>query len=341
MTVDQIVERDDGPLWPQRQDSHVFFNQYDGPKPELYGRYIDDCIGAISSSREELDQFITSVNSFHPALKYTWEISETSLAFLDIKVSIRGNALCTSVHYKPTDSHSYLLYSSSHPSHVKNSIPYSQFLRLRRLCSDDSDFSSKSEEMCQFFENLPKNLYLIVAFISILTYRMVSAVHRVRVFTKLLKPVYATSHNLGYLTGNCIWFDQTCLYRLNCHRKRFEKLTFRALTPLSERGTYCGVGETKNRAWPNSSSKFLHPTFLIDWHVLHRPIKFPSIRPIHAWTANTRYFALTRVSFRGRNYKRIRKLPLPLIEKNTFKAWEMLLICTFSTTILLQKKKKR
>ena len=27
-----------------------------------------------------------------------------------------------------------------------------QFLRLRRLCSDDSDFSSKSEEICQFFE---------------------------------------------------------------------------------------------------------------------------------------------------------------------------------------------
>ena len=131
---------------------HQFFNQYNGPKPELYSRYIDDCIGAISSSREELDQFITSVNSFYPALKYTWEISETSLAFLDIKVSIRGNLLCTSVHYKPSDSHSYLLYSSSHPSHVKNSIPYSQFLRLRRLCSDDSDFSSKSEEMCQFFE---------------------------------------------------------------------------------------------------------------------------------------------------------------------------------------------
>ena len=35
---------------------------------------------------------------------------------------------------------------------VKNSIPYSQFPRLRRLCTDDSDFSRKSEEMCQFFE---------------------------------------------------------------------------------------------------------------------------------------------------------------------------------------------
>ena len=57
-------------------------------------------------------------HSFHPALKYTWEISDTSLAFLDIKVSIEGDGLCTGVHYKPTDSHSYLLYSSSHPSRI-------------------------------------------------------------------------------------------------------------------------------------------------------------------------------------------------------------------------------
>ena len=95
---------------------HQFFNQYSGTKPELYHCYIDDCVGATTSTREELDQFKTAVNSFHLALKYTWEISDTSLAFLDIKVSIEGNGSCTSVHYKPTDSHSYLLYSSSYPS---------------------------------------------------------------------------------------------------------------------------------------------------------------------------------------------------------------------------------
>ena len=101
---------------------HQFFSQYHGPKPQLYGRYIDDCIGATSSTKEELTQFITAVNSFHPALKYTWEISDTSLAFLDIKISIEGNGLCTSVYYKPTDSHSYLLYSSSY--HHASRIQY-------------------------------------------------------------------------------------------------------------------------------------------------------------------------------------------------------------------------
>ena len=74
------------------------------------------------------------------------------MAFLDIKIPIEGHGLGTSVYYKPTDSHSYLLYSSSHPSHVKNSRPFSQFLRLRRFCSDDSDFSEKSEAMCQVFD---------------------------------------------------------------------------------------------------------------------------------------------------------------------------------------------
>ena len=75
-----------------------FFFNYHGPKLDLYKRFIDDCVGATSSSKEELDQFITAVNSFHPALKYTWEISENSLAFLDIKLSINGNSLSTSVH---------------------------------------------------------------------------------------------------------------------------------------------------------------------------------------------------------------------------------------------------
>ena len=45
-------------------------------------------------------RFIGFVNSFHPALKFTWEISETSVTFLDINISVQDNKLATSVHYK-------------------------------------------------------------------------------------------------------------------------------------------------------------------------------------------------------------------------------------------------
>ena len=92
------------------------FNQFDGPKPELFGRYIDDCLGATSCTKEELERFIGFVNSFHPALKFTWEISETSVTFLDINISVQDNKLATSGHYKPTDSHSYCTRLPTHLS---------------------------------------------------------------------------------------------------------------------------------------------------------------------------------------------------------------------------------
>ena len=60
---------------------------------------MDDCIGATSSTIEELTQFITAVNSYHSALKYTWDISDTSSDFLNIQISIESNGLCTSVYY--------------------------------------------------------------------------------------------------------------------------------------------------------------------------------------------------------------------------------------------------
>ena len=78
-------------------------------------------------------------------------MKSNNVSFLDILVSINRNRLITSVFYKPTDSHSYLLYSSFHPNHMRRSIPFSQFLRLRRLCNEDEDFPSKFLEMKTFF----------------------------------------------------------------------------------------------------------------------------------------------------------------------------------------------
>ena len=48
--------------------------------------------------------------------------------------------LWSNLFYKPTDTHSYLCYESSHPPHVRKALPYSQFLRIRRICSDERKF---------------------------------------------------------------------------------------------------------------------------------------------------------------------------------------------------------
>ena len=41
--------------------------------------------------------------------------------------------------------------SKWNPSHVKNSIPFSQFLRLLRLCSDDYGYFEKTSGNVPFF----------------------------------------------------------------------------------------------------------------------------------------------------------------------------------------------
>ena len=115
---------------------------YTGIKPDLHKRYMDDVAGAASCSEEELRQFLEFASSFHPNLEYTWSVSTDKLPFLDI---------CMKPHYKATDSHSYLNFSSSHPYSCKSSIPYSQFLRLRKICSDDPDFDIEAAKMETFF----------------------------------------------------------------------------------------------------------------------------------------------------------------------------------------------
>eukprot|EP00061_Rhincodon_typus_P005217 g24470.t1 len=64
------------------------FGCYTGPISHLFLCDIDDYIGAVSCSHEELEQFIHFTNTLHPNLKFTWTISDTSLSFLDLSVSI-------------------------------------------------------------------------------------------------------------------------------------------------------------------------------------------------------------------------------------------------------------
>eukprot|EP00061_Rhincodon_typus_P003882 g21207.t1 len=127
---------------------------YTGTIPHLFLRYINDCISAASCSHEEIEQFINFTNTFHPNLKFTWTISKASLSFVDLSVSISDDRLETGIYFKPTDSHSYLDYTSSHPPSCKNVIHHSQFLHLCRVCSQVGAFHSCIFQMSSYFKDL-------------------------------------------------------------------------------------------------------------------------------------------------------------------------------------------
>ncbi|XP_072049971.1 uncharacterized protein [Amphiura filiformis] len=130
----------------------TMLSQYDGPTPVFYKRYIDDVLGIFSGPRHNLDLFINHVSTYHDSIKFTHEISDTSLSFLDLKLHIHGDSINTTLYYKETDSHNFLRFDSSHPPACKKSIPYSQILRAKRICSEQNDFDNAAEEMVGFFE---------------------------------------------------------------------------------------------------------------------------------------------------------------------------------------------
>ena len=89
------------------------------------------------------------MNTVHPTIKFTAASSRTEIPFLDILIKVRNGLLHTDLHTKPTDTHNCLHYLSAHPRHCKDNIPFSQFLRVRRLCSQDEDFRARCSELTQ------------------------------------------------------------------------------------------------------------------------------------------------------------------------------------------------
>ncbi len=128
-------------------------------QPFLYLRYIDDIFIIWTESEEELLKFITHLNECTSFFNFTQEYSKESVTFLDTRISLEKGHLIADLYCKPTDSHNYLYYSSAHPRPCKDSIPYSQFLRIRRICSNYSDFYTHCITLCTHFcgETTPEN----------------------------------------------------------------------------------------------------------------------------------------------------------------------------------------
>ena len=114
-------------------------------KPWVWWRYIDDVFMIWEHGEESLIEFFSYLNNIDPNIKFQkpLDYSSETVNFLDVRVTKIGEKLKTDLYTKPTDTHQFLEFSSCHPFHTKRSIPYSQAIRLRRICSEDRDFSER------------------------------------------------------------------------------------------------------------------------------------------------------------------------------------------------------
>ena len=119
--------------------------------PTIWFRYIDDVFTIFNCDITDATTFLRDLNSCHASIKFESELSETEINFLDTTVMLHDNTVSTKVYSKPTDSFSYLHFDSCHPKHCKSNLPYGQFLRVKRICTNISDFDDKAREMARHF----------------------------------------------------------------------------------------------------------------------------------------------------------------------------------------------
>jgi len=121
---------------------------------EFIGRFIDDIFLVIDITDLETD-IESWLNSFfdHSFLKFSYEFSTSNVNFLDLNIALNeNNEIVTSLFRKPMSKHEFLHYSSNHPRHLLNSLPYSCGLRVIRSCTHVQDSERELKNLFHKFQ---------------------------------------------------------------------------------------------------------------------------------------------------------------------------------------------
>ena len=121
-------------------------------KSILHLRYIDDIFMIWTGTKQELLMFLGKLNSKLKTIKFEHNISNSNISFLDTLIyKDKSNTLQTTLHQKPTDQQSHLHAYSNHPKSHKRSIPYTQVLRIKTICSTLTEYKKHCAILKQNF----------------------------------------------------------------------------------------------------------------------------------------------------------------------------------------------
>ena len=133
-----------------------FGNTFETYLIENWKRYLDDCFIIWNQDLNKLQEFKTLLNNIDDHIQFTMESSDKELPFLDILIIKNETTIETDIYFKPTDSKQYLLYTSCHPKHTKNNIPYNL---ARRICTIVSNTQTRDQRLDELRSILRKRRY--------------------------------------------------------------------------------------------------------------------------------------------------------------------------------------
>jgi hypothetical protein len=125
----------------------------------LYRRFLDDVLGLVTGSADEVAHLRHLLNNCIPGLTFEWAVSRQSVAFLDLYVELSrtSSALSKTVHVhtcvyqKPLNAYQYIPWQSDHPVNVKKAFIKGELLRYTRTSSSYAAY--KAIELL-FYERL-------------------------------------------------------------------------------------------------------------------------------------------------------------------------------------------
>ena len=110
-------------------------------QPILLKRYIDDIL-MIWPANMDIHNFMTTLNNYHPNIKFTYTCSQTSVDFLDVTIYKKHTALATKTYQKQQNLYQYLHYTSVHPKAVHKGLIIGECIRYVRTNTEKVDFEA-------------------------------------------------------------------------------------------------------------------------------------------------------------------------------------------------------
>ena len=105
---------------------------------------------------------MSDLNKKYPSLKFQFKYVQAKTEFLDVLFYKNyNNILQTKLYRKQTDQQNYLDALSEYLKILEESIPYSQVLRIKRICSLQQQLLSHTAKMINQFQQHGYNRSLI------------------------------------------------------------------------------------------------------------------------------------------------------------------------------------